>query len=166
MTVHFLVSGSLFFWVIIGIDPAPHKLPHVARLVLLFVTMPFHAFFGIALMSMTAVLAADWYDQLGRTWGASAISDQQTGGAIAWGFGEIPTLVVLIALAFQWWRDDDRRARRADRRADAAAARDGEPAMPSSTPIMTTWPNSTSETADDSRTATAPCLTATTAASR
>ncbi|MER5646946.1 cytochrome c oxidase assembly protein [Streptosporangium sp. NPDC002524] len=125
MTVHFLLSGCLFFWVIIGVDPAPYRLPHVARLILLFVTMPFHAFFGIALMSMTTVLASGWYDQLGRTWGASAIEDQQTGGAIAWGFGEIPTLVVLLALAFQWWRHDDRGARRADRRADAAAARDG-----------------------------------------
>ncbi|GAA4186036.1 cytochrome c oxidase assembly protein [Streptosporangium oxazolinicum] len=125
MTVHFLLSGTLFFWVIIGVDPAPYRLPHVARLILLFVTMPFHAFFGIALMSMTTVLASDWYDQLGRTWGASAVEDQQTGGAIAWAFGEIPTLVVLLALAFQWWRDDDRVARRADRRADAAAARDG-----------------------------------------
>ncbi|MFB9893643.1 cytochrome c oxidase assembly protein [Planobispora takensis] len=125
MTVHFLLSGCLFFWVIVGVDPAPHRLPHVARLILLFVTMPFHAFFGIALMNMGTPLAADWYDQLGRTWGASAIADQRTGGAIAWGFGEIPTLIVLIALAFQWWRADDRKARRADRRADAVAARTG-----------------------------------------
>src|SRR5690606_18437688 len=42
MTVHFLASGSLFFWVIIGVDPAPHGLGHVWRLLLLFVTMPFH----------------------------------------------------------------------------------------------------------------------------
>lgn len=125
MTMHFLISGTLFFWVIIGIDPAPNRLPHVARLILLFVTMPFHAFFGIALMSMTTVLASDWYDQLGRTWGTSLAEDQQTGGAIAWAFGEIPTLIVLLALAFQWWRADDRGARRADRRADAAAARTG-----------------------------------------
>ncbi|MEV0974149.1 cytochrome c oxidase assembly protein [Microtetraspora glauca] len=125
MTVHFLVSGCLFFWVIIGVDPGPHRLPHVGRLLLLFITMPFHAFFGIALMSMGTVLAADWYNQLGRTWGASSVSDQQTGGAIAWGFGEIPTLIVVIALAIQWWRADDRVARRADRRADERAAKTG-----------------------------------------
>jgi putative copper resistance protein D len=125
MTLHFLLSGCLFFWVIIGVDPALTPLPYVGRLLLLFVTMPFHAFFGVALMSMTTVLASNWYDQLGRAWGASSVSDQRTGGAIAWAFGELPTLIVLLALAFQWYRDDDRRARRADRRADAIAARTG-----------------------------------------
>jgi cytochrome c oxidase assembly factor CtaG len=111
--------------VIVGVDPAPHSLPYVGRLLLLFVTMPFHAFFALALMSMGTVLAAEWYDQLGRTWGASSLSDQHTGGAIAWGFGEIPTLVVLIALAIQWWRAEDRVARRTDRRAEARAAKSG-----------------------------------------
>ncbi|MFC4532338.1 cytochrome c oxidase assembly protein [Sphaerisporangium dianthi] len=125
MTVHFLITGSLFFWVIIGVDPAPTKLPYVGRLLLLFVTMPFHAFFGIALMNMGTPLAGEWYDQLGRTWGDSGLADQSTGGAIAWAFGEIPTLIVLIALAFQWYRDDQRTARRADRRADARAAKVG-----------------------------------------
>ncbi|GII26939.1 cytochrome c oxidase assembly protein [Planotetraspora mira] len=125
MTLHFLLSGCLFFYVIIGVDPGPHRLPYVARLVLLLVTMPFHAFFGVALMSMGTVLASEWYDQLGRTWGASSLADQVTGGGIAWSFGEVPTLIVLLALAIQWWRDDDRKARRDDRRADVAAAKTG-----------------------------------------
>ncbi|MEV7969598.1 cytochrome c oxidase assembly protein [Sphaerisporangium sp. NPDC088356] len=125
MTLHFLFSGCLFFWVIIGVDPAPTKLPYFGRLLLLFVTMPFHAFFGIALMNMGTVVASEWYDQLGRTWGDPALADQSTGGAIAWAFGEIPTLIVLIALAFQWYRDDNRTAMRADRRADARAAKEG-----------------------------------------
>ncbi|GAA0945930.1 cytochrome c oxidase assembly protein [Nonomuraea longicatena] len=118
MTAHFLLSGCLFFWVIIGVDPAPHKLPYVGRLLLLFVTMPFHAFFGIALMMMGTVLASGWYEQLGRTWGDPLLADQSDGGAIAWGFGEIPTLIVLLAIALQWYQDEDRKARRADRRAD------------------------------------------------
>ncbi|MGW5161038.1 cytochrome c oxidase assembly protein [Nonomuraea wenchangensis] len=121
MTVHFLVSGCLFFWVIIGVDPGPNRLPHVGRLLMLFVTMPFHAFFGIALMMTGSVIASGWYDQLGRTWGDNLLQTQQDGGAIAWGFGEIPTLIVLLAIAFQWYRDDDRQARRNDRRADRGA---------------------------------------------
>ena len=88
--------------------------------------MPFHAFFGIALMSMSTVLATDWYDQLGRTWGASAVARPADRRRHRLGrSARFPTLIVLLALAFQWWRDDDRMARRADRRADAAAARDG-----------------------------------------
>ncbi|GAA4043943.1 cytochrome c oxidase assembly protein [Nonomuraea soli] len=118
MTVHFLASGCLFFWVIIGVDPAPHRLPYVGRLLTLFVTMPFHAFFGIALMMFGSVIAQDWYEQLGRTWGGTLLEDQNNGGAIAWGFGEIPTLIVLIALAYQWYHDEERKARRSDRRAE------------------------------------------------
>jgi putative copper resistance protein D len=126
MTLHFLLSGCLFFWVIIGVDPGPNRLPHVGRLLMLFVTMPFHAFFGIALMMTGSVIASGWYEQLGRTWGNTLLQTQQDGGAIAWGFGEIPTLIVLLAIAVQWYQDDDRQARRADRRADRAGAGDPE----------------------------------------
>ncbi|MFD1538183.1 bifunctional copper resistance protein CopD/cytochrome c oxidase assembly protein [Nonomuraea guangzhouensis] len=126
MTLHFLLSGSLFFWTIIGVDPAPHRLPYVGKLLVLFVTMPFHAFFGIALMMTGTVMASGWYDQLGRTWGGPLLEDQQNGGAIAWGFGEIPTLMVLLAIALQWYQDDERQARRADRRADRSGKGDPE----------------------------------------
>ncbi|RVX39231.1 putative copper resistance protein D [Nonomuraea polychroma] len=126
MTLHFLISGCLFFWVIIGVDPGPNRLPYVGRLLMLFVTMPFHAFFGIALMMTGSVIASGWYEQLGRTWGDTLLQTQQDGGAIAWGFGEIPTLIVLLAIAVQWYKDDSRQARRADRRADRTGAGDPE----------------------------------------
>ncbi|MEO3871375.1 cytochrome c oxidase assembly protein [Nonomuraea sp. B12E4] len=126
MTLHFLISGSLFFWVIIGVDPGPNRLPYVGRLLMLFVTMPFHAFFGIALMMMGSVIASGWYEQLGRTWGDTLLQTQRDGGAIAWGFGEIPTLIVLLTIAVQWYRDDDRQARRADRHAARTGAGDPE----------------------------------------
>ncbi|MEO3783267.1 cytochrome c oxidase assembly protein [Actinocorallia sp. B10E7] len=118
MLVHFLLSGYLFYWVIIGVDPSPHKIPHVARLLMLFVTMPFHAFFGIALMNMGEPLAADWYKAVQPPWGVTAVHDLQTGGAIAWGFGEIPTFVVLIAIVVQWAVSDQRLSRRTDRKAE------------------------------------------------
>ncbi|MEU5863949.1 MULTISPECIES: cytochrome c oxidase assembly protein [unclassified Nonomuraea] len=126
MTLHFLLSGSLFFWVIIGVDPGPSRLPYVGRLLMLFVTMPFHAFFGVALMMTGSVIASGWYEQLGRTWGDNLLQTQQDGGAIAWGFGEIPTLLVLLAIAAQWYRDDERQARRTDRKADRGGAGDTE----------------------------------------
>ncbi|MEU4573921.1 cytochrome c oxidase assembly protein [Nonomuraea sp. ATR24] len=126
MTLHFLISGSLFFWVVIGVDPGPHQLPHVGRLLLLFVTMPFHAFFGIALMMTGSVIASGWYEQLDRSWGGPLLQEQQNGGAIAWGFGEIPTLIVLLAIAVQWYQSEDRKARRDDRKADRAEGGDPE----------------------------------------
>ncbi|MEU8341656.1 cytochrome c oxidase assembly protein [Spirillospora sp. NPDC048832] len=125
MTVHFLAAGSLFFWVLLGVDPAPKKLPYPARLILLFVTMPFHAFFGIALMNMSQALARGWYGAVDPPWGTTVLHDQHTGGAIAWAFGEIPTFIVLIVMAFQWYADDQRQARRMDRKADRAAAPGG-----------------------------------------
>jgi cytochrome c oxidase assembly factor CtaG len=94
----------------------------VARLILLFVTMPFHAFFGIALMNL-GLIAPQWYTALGRTWGASPLTDQHTGGGIAWAFGEIPTFIVLIVLVLQWAMADERLARRLERRAARAEAR-------------------------------------------
>ncbi|MFC6881270.1 MULTISPECIES: cytochrome c oxidase assembly protein [Actinomadura] len=128
MTAHFLLAGSLFFWVLLGVDPAPKRLPYPGRLLLLFVTMPFHAFFGIALMNLSQPLARGWYAAVDPAWGTSVLKDQHTGGAIAWAFGEIPTFIVLIVLAFQWYFDDQRQARREDRKADRAEARgDGRP---------------------------------------
>ena len=50
MMVHFLAVGLVFFWPIMGVDPGPHRPGYVMRMLELFAGMPFHAFFGIALM--------------------------------------------------------------------------------------------------------------------
>ena len=46
MNLHFLVIGLLFFWPLIGVDPAPRRVPP-ARLGIVFASVPFHAFFGV-----------------------------------------------------------------------------------------------------------------------
>jgi cytochrome c oxidase assembly factor CtaG len=71
------------------------------------------------------LFVADWFGLMGRPWGASAIADQQAGGAIAWGIGELPTLVLAVLVAISWSRDDERTARRRDRQVD----RDGDVEM-------------------------------------
>lgn len=122
MTVHFLLVGYLFVWVLIGTDPGPSRPPYPMRLLLLLATVSFHAFFGLALINGTAVLAPDWWASLNLTDTAALIDDQQAGGAIAWGVGELPTLLLMVIIGFQWARDDEREARRKDRAAD----RDGD----------------------------------------
>ena len=122
MHLHFIAIGCLYFWPILGIDPMPRRLPPLGRILLLFASVPFHAFFGVALMSSSTVLSEEWYASLGLPWVGSLLADQNVGAGIAWSFGEIPTLLVLAAIFVQWYRADDREARRADRRAD----RDGD----------------------------------------
>ncbi len=116
MQVHFLVAGYLFAWVLIGVDPGPPRPSHPLRLVVLLATMAFHAFFGVALISGTRVLASGWFTGLGRPWGASPLADQRTGGGLAWALGELPTLVLALGIAVQWARADERAAARRDRR--------------------------------------------------
>jgi cytochrome c oxidase assembly factor CtaG len=119
MNVHFLAVGALFFWPIIGIDPAPRRLPPAARLGVVFASVPFHAFFGVALMSSNTVIGGDFYRTLALPWVPDLLHDQQLGGGLAWASGELPLLLVVVALLVQWSRQDERSARRDDRRADA-----------------------------------------------
>ncbi|WP_265520128.1 cytochrome c oxidase assembly protein [Oerskovia flava] len=122
MILHFTLAGYLFANALVGIDPGPHRPGYPQRLLLLFATMAFHAFFGVALVSGEALLVPEWFGLLGREWGPTAIEDQQRGGAVAWGVGELPTLVLAIVVAISWTRSDERDARRRDRQAD----RDGD----------------------------------------
>ena len=43
---------------------------------------------------------------------------QRLGGGMAWAAGEIPLIIVMIALLVQWTRSDQRTAKRLDRAAD------------------------------------------------
>ncbi|WP_347567448.1 cytochrome c oxidase assembly protein [Actinopolyspora sp. BKK1] len=118
MKAHFLLVGWLYYWTVIGVDPAPRPLPHVARLGVVLAVMPFHAFFGIITMSLSDPLAADFYRALELPWPRDLLADQFLGGGIAWAMGEVPLVLVLLALLTQWYRYDTRSARRADRDGD------------------------------------------------
>lgn len=125
MVVHFSLAGYLFVNALVGIDPGPTRPAYPQRLLLLFATMAFHAFFGVALTTGDVLLVPDWFGLMGREWGPSAIVDQQRGGGVAWGIGELPTLALAVGVAIAWARDDERTARRRDRRVE----RDGDTEM-------------------------------------
>ena len=126
MIVHFLITGYLVVQALISIDPGPTKLHYLMRLMLLIGTLAFHAFFGLSLMSGEGLLLPEWFGAMGRTWGDSPIMDQQTGGAIAWGIGEMPAAVLTIIVSIQWFRSDARDAKRLDRASDRSGNKDVE----------------------------------------
>jgi putative membrane protein/putative copper resistance protein D len=104
-----------------GVDPGPHRPGYLMRMLELFEGMPFHAFFGIALMMASEPMVQTFKNPPGSL-GIEALSDQNAAGGIAWAFSEIPSVLVLVALLFQWYASDQRQARRTDRAAD----RDGD----------------------------------------
>ncbi len=119
MHVHFLLSGYLFVWSLVGTDPGVRRTPYPLRLLILFATIAFHAFFSVALMDATTVLQPDYWQTVAadRGWGRDPLADQRYGAALAWGVGEVPTILIAVLVAIRWVQDDDREARRRDRKA-------------------------------------------------
>ncbi len=122
MIVHFVLSGYLFFWVFVGVDPGPKRPPYPILIIALLATLAFHAFFGVAVMTSQSVFAVDWFHALGQTNDAALLDDQHTGGGIAWGASELPMVFVALLVVKNWIRTDGREAKRLDRKAD----RDGD----------------------------------------
>jgi putative copper resistance protein D len=115
MTLHFLAAGFLFFFVVIGIDPNPRKIPHLVKIVILFAAMSIHAFFSVALMSTTTLIDKGFFASLQTPWLTDLLADQKLGGSVGWAMGEIPILIALVATFINWLRDDTREAKRIDR---------------------------------------------------
>lgn len=128
----FLTAGYLFFWVVVGVDPAPgQKLPHVARLAVLIASMPFHALFGVILLAADTpvaqtpstlaadggggqVFVTDFYSRLRLPWAPDLLADQHLAALLSWGMGDLPLVGVLVVLLVQWHRAgvaEDRAAR-------------------------------------------------------
>ena len=122
MNLHFLAAGFLFFFVIIGVDPNPRKIPHLVQMVVLFAAMSIHAFFSVALMSTTTLIDQGYFKSLQTPWLTDLLGDQKLGGAIGWSMGEIPILIALVATFINWRRDDAREAKRIDRNTARQAA--------------------------------------------
>jgi putative copper resistance protein D len=131
MHLHLVVVGSLFFWPIVGIDPVPGRVGYPARMLLVVLTLPFHAFLGVTIMGQDTVLAGDHYRALhelpGYGWLPDPLDDQHLAGGMLWSSGDLVGLVLLGVLFAQWVRSSIKEAAREDRRLDLleARARDG-----------------------------------------
>jgi cytochrome c oxidase assembly factor CtaG len=110
--LHFLLAGAIFMWPLVGLDPVRWRLPFGARLLVLLLALPFHAFLGLAL------LGAD--EPLGDgTW---SMDDQRAGIGLLWAVGELLAIGAAAVIFFQWVAADERAAVRADNAADRRAS--------------------------------------------
>jgi len=119
--LHFLATGCLFFWPLIGLDPLPGRQGYPLRALMMFLSTPFHTVLGLTVMQSAALLGGDWYPSLGLDW-ADPATDQRLAGGILWAGGEFVSVLMLAALVVQWMRHSDREARRLDRALDRAEA--------------------------------------------
>lgn len=120
--VVFLVTGMLFWWPIVGADPIPHRLSAPARVAYVVLQMPVNAAVGLAIYFSPSLLYAH-YAALERAWGPTPKVDQQVGGAIMWGAGDLILLLTVPLLVAAWMRADARRTRRDDARRVASTYR-------------------------------------------
>jgi putative copper resistance protein D len=109
--LHFLISGCLFWWLVVGRDPSRWRLSHPAKLGFLACGIPVNAILGVSLTGATASIAPHFH----------TLGDTHTGGSILWVVGELTSLIAMGIVLYQWMQFEERVASRADRRADADA---------------------------------------------
>ena len=135
--VHLVLVGTLFFWPLLGVDPVPGRVAYPFRLLLVFLTLPFHAFLGVTIMGQQQLIAGGWYRSLhevpGLGWLPDPAADQHLAGGILWGSGDVVGLVLFGVLFVQWVRDSMREARREDRRLDRLEVRSAQSAAQTAT---------------------------------
>ena len=126
--LHFVLVGALFLWPIVGVDPVPGRVGYPFRMLLMVLTLPFHAFLGITLMQQQELVAGDWYSGLaartGLQWLPDPAADQHLAGGILWSSGDLVGLVFFLVLFVQWVRSSMREAEREDRRLDRLEEQD------------------------------------------
>lgn len=113
--LHFFLSGCLFWWLIVGLDPIKRRLSYPARLAMLAAGIPVGSILGMVLTGARTSIAPAF----------QSVSNEHTGGGILWVLTELTTLFAMSIIVVQWMHYEEREAIRADRRADAEAQGSG-----------------------------------------
>jgi putative copper resistance protein D len=97
------------------------------RMLLVLLTLPFHAFLGITIMSQEDLLGGDWYPSLHEgemgAWLPDPGDDQHLAGGLLWSSGDLVGLLLVAVLFVQWVRSSMKESAREDRRLDLLEAR-------------------------------------------
>jgi putative membrane protein len=116
---HVLYIGAalLFWWPIVGLDPAPHRMGHAGRILDLFMQMPQTSFLSMAILFAGQPLYPH-YATLNSPYGIDALADQQLAAGIMWFVGDVIFMVALLVVLAGWIRSEERGTAAAEHRAD------------------------------------------------
>jgi putative membrane protein len=117
----YLGAALLFWWPAIGLDPSPWRMPHPVRAMYVFVQMPQNTFLAVTILNSSVPLYAH-YATLVRSWGPSALQDQQVAGGLMWLFGDMLFLAAIGGIIAGWMVHEKRQEAATDRRVDRERA--------------------------------------------
>ncbi|MRH90317.1 cytochrome c oxidase assembly protein [Nocardia sp. SYP-A9097] len=120
--------GFLYFYSRLQADPVPRKYSQAVSLLITVIESLADGILGIVVW-LGPILAADYYREVGRTWGPSLRMDQTAGAGILWLLGDVLGIPFALMLMRAWSDDEKRRAAQVDAELDAADAR-AEPVVP------------------------------------
>ncbi|WP_158702195.1 cytochrome c oxidase assembly protein [Kitasatospora sp. MMS16-BH015] len=120
--VSFVLLGLAYFWPRLQLDPVGRHYHPMVGVVITVVEVIFDAALGFVLVFGSHLLVPDYWAQLARPWGMGPQLDQQWGGAVLWGLGDIAGLPFMVALIVRVIREERARTVQVDRELDAAEA--------------------------------------------
>lgn len=117
-----LIPGYAFFWTLLRVDPVPKEYPYGVGMWIAAAEVIGDAFFGIAVIADTNIIAEAHYRAVGYPWGPSLATSQVIGGGIIWILGDFVGLPFLAVGLIQMMRADKREAEQIDAELDARDA--------------------------------------------
>lgn len=103
----FLFAGVLFTIPLLSADPLPRRQSHLGRMIDVFAEMPLHAFFGVVIMMSTKPMVT-FFSTAPASWNVDPMADQAVAGGLAWAYGELPSVLMLLYILVRWHRDEAR----------------------------------------------------------
>lgn len=97
MTGYWLLSGTLFFWVVLGAEPSPHRVSVIARMATAIAGLLQWVWIGMVLRDRQDVLGESFYRSLRLEWHTELLTDQRL-GAVLVALGAAFILLIVIAV--------------------------------------------------------------------
>jgi cytochrome c oxidase assembly factor CtaG len=117
-----MVPGFVFFWTLLRVDPVPKAYSYAVSMWITAAEVVGDAFFGIAIIADTNLLAGSYYKALPALFNSGLATKQVLGGGVIWILGDAVGLPFLAAQLIQLMREDREEAAIIDAELDAREA--------------------------------------------